>query len=363
MVFTEAQRLYEERLLREASSLGELLERLPSRFSPVLTGVREWQQLLERARGLPLTMAVFPFGFELPLHNLRPGVDLGGMIMGGSRSGAFFEEAGRAEGADISTRAAARLLAETGKEDSALRRIAGRSIVLEYDVASAPGGSAAIFLGPGSHTQGGDLSGERSRDLRTVAAAIAAAAGGGLDDREGREIERVYEATIPDTRVTSVGRFPSRGGGTRLAVTGFQQPRDVLAFLERAGWEGKRSVAGDVMAHLQDGGAFTYMALHLHMDADGVGPALGLSFFAQDRPWTPGIAPWTSMLDRLRALGLVNSEKLSALAASLSEAKLMLGQSGAYACHGVIHHIKLVLQESRIEQVKAYYFFIVVPRL
>ena len=89
---------------------------------------------------------------------------------------------------------------------------------------------------------------------------------------------------------------------------------------------------------------------------------MGLSFFARDRPWTPGLAAWAPILDTLGELGLGNAGKLSALAASLSEAKLMLGKSGAYACHG-IHHIKLVLQENRIEQVKAYYFFIVVPRL
>jgi len=166
----------------------------------------------------------------------------------------------------------------------------------------------------------------------------------------------------PDTRVTSVGRFPSRGEGTRLAVTGFLQPCDVIGFLERTGWAGERSGVEEVMSRLKDDDAFAYMALHFHIGVDGVAPALGLSFFARKRPWTQGIACWAPLLDNLCKSGLVNSKKLSALSDSLSGSKLMLGRSGAFAFYNGIHHIKLVLKESQVEQVKAYCFFIVVPQ-
>ena len=124
----------EERLLPEARSLGELLAQLRGRVSPVLIGDPEWERVVDRARGLPVTMAAFPFGFELPLHEPRPRADFGVSVVGGSRSASFFEEGGRSGDADPSTARIARLLHETAREESALRRVAGRKMLLEYDI-------------------------------------------------------------------------------------------------------------------------------------------------------------------------------------------------------------------------------------
>ena len=124
----------EERLLPEAASLGELLKSLRGRVSPALIGDREWERVVNRAGGLPVTMAAFPFGFELPLHEPRPRADFGVSVVGGSRSAAFFEERARSGEADSSTARIAGLLRESAREASPLRRVAGRKMLLEYDI-------------------------------------------------------------------------------------------------------------------------------------------------------------------------------------------------------------------------------------
>ena len=124
----------EERLLSEAASLGELLESLRGRVSPALIGDREWERVVHRAGDLPVTMAAFPFGFELPLHDPRPRADFGVSVVGGSRSATFFEERARSGEADSSTARIAGLLRASAREASPLRRVAGRKMLLEYDI-------------------------------------------------------------------------------------------------------------------------------------------------------------------------------------------------------------------------------------
>lgn len=89
----------EKFLLREANSTGELLERLRGSVSPALIGGPGWERLLERTRSLPATLAAFPFGFELPLHEQEPNADFGVSLIGGSRSASFFEDRGRSRDA------------------------------------------------------------------------------------------------------------------------------------------------------------------------------------------------------------------------------------------------------------------------
>ena len=104
-------------------------------------------------------MAAFPFGFELPLHDPRRRADFGVSVVGASRSAAFFEKGGRCEAADPSTARIARLLGETEREESPLRRIAGRKMLLEYDIDSTRHGTCpdpGIFLYPDQQPLAGD---------------------------------------------------------------------------------------------------------------------------------------------------------------------------------------------------------------
>ena len=357
MDFTERWGATEDCLVREAGSLGELLEQLRGRISRVLIGDREWARLSERAHQLPVTMAAFPFGFELPLLESRPAADFGVSIVGGSRSARFFEERGRAEDAGSSMRGIAGLLAETEQEESHLRRLAGRKMLLEYDIASEDGGAhpdPGIFLYPAEDVLIGD--GQRLRDLAVVVDAVDAATGLALDAAERRQVELVYLAMEADTSVRAVGAFPSRDRGLRLAITGFRHTPDVMSYLERTAWPGERSAVASLCTPLEKRGAFAYMGVHLDVHADGVGPRLGLSFYAREGQWLKDIQHWIPLIDGIREQRLAVPTKLSELTDSWAGAETLFGKSGPIVLVRGIHHFKFVLVDDRIEQVKAYVF-------
>ena len=358
----------EQQLAREAESLGEVLAQLRGHISPVLIEGTGWERLLERARNLPATMAAFPFGFELPLHERRPGGDLGVSVVGGTASAAYFEEQGRSEDAHPSAAGIAQLLAETRSERSPLRQVVGRKMMLEFDVDSAPGAARpapGIFLRPAERPIVADGVSQRMRDIGCVLDAIVSAAGWRSDAAEHREVERVYRAQPPDTRIDSFGVFPSRDRAVRLAVTGLRSSRDVVAFLEQAGWAGEHSAVASTVLHFEKREAFVNMGLHFDVSADGLGPKLGLSFLAKNRKpndpryWVDSPRQWTAFLDGLGDAGLGDSEKLSALAGWSAGAQALFCGSGTFVLMRGIHHIKLVLTEDRFEQAKAYVFLLV----
>ena len=349
----------EERLLHEADSLAALLQQLRGRISPVMIGEPAWEKLVERARELPVTMAAFPFGFEYPMHELRPEADLGVSVVAGSRTAASFEQAGGAEDADPSTAGIAWLLDELEREDSPLGRIAGGKMLLEYDVDASGGGAQpdpGVFLYPEEQVLVGD--GQRFPDLSVVVDAVASATGQNLETAGRREIERVYRATTPEMSVRSVGAFPSRESGIRLAITGFRKTHDAVAFLERAGWPGRRSTVASIASRLEERRAFAYMGVHFDMSAGGVGPTLGLSFYARDEQWLKDLRHWTALIDGIREERLAVPEKLSELANSSSGATSLFGKSGPFLLVRGIHHLKLVLTGDQVEQVKAYVFLL-----
>ena len=351
----------EESFAQEADSLGAFLERLRSHVPPALIGDPEWKRLLERVYPLPVTMAAFPFGFELPLHEARPRADFGAPVIGGSRSTAFFEEAGRATGASPSAAGIARLLAATEAEDSPLRRIAGRLVGLEWDIDSTGDGlqpDPGIFLYANKGALVGDRSPRGLRDLGVMADAIASATGTDLDTATRRQVEGLYFAMEPESMIGGVGSFPARGGGLRLTMEGFRKPGSAAAFLERAGWPGPCPFIASIVSRYQERRAFAYMGVSLDVEADGVGPALGLSFYAGETGWVEDIRYWRPLLSGMQEDGLAVPEKLSALADAWSGSEAVLGASGPFVLLRGIHHIKFTVTGDRIEQVKAYVFML-----
>ena len=365
----EQQRAASEALLaQEADSLGALLAQLRDRISPVLIGGAQWRALLDRARDLPPTLGAFPFGFELPLHEDRPGADLGVSVVGGTRAAAFYEEQGQCQDANPTAAGIARLLHETEPEDSPLRQVVGRKMMLEYDVESAPGGThpdPGIFLRPAERPIFGDGDSRRSQDIGVVLEAIVSAAGWRADSAEHRVIERVHRAQGRGVRIESFGVFPARERAIRLAVTGFRTSRDVVAFLESAGWSGSHSRAGAAVSRFEDRDAFVSMGVHFDVHADGLGPTLGLSFLAKERVandpryWVDSPRLWAPFLDSLREGGLAVPDKLSALARWSSGVETLFGAGGPYVLMRGIHHVKLVLGGDRIEQAKGYVYFLI----
>ena len=363
MNFEEGLVVTQERLSREAGSLGELLARLRGHISSVLIGDREWEQLLERARQLPVTMAALPFGFELPLHEHQPGADLGVSVVGGTGSAAYFENMIRCGNEDPVISGIVGLLHETEREGSHLGRVIGRKMMLEYDVWSAPGATRpapGIFLRPAERPIMGGGDDERTQDIGVVLAALVSAVGWSFDSAERRLTEHVHLAQPADTRIDSFGAFPARERAIRLALTGFRSLHDIAEFLERAGWRGGRALS--TVSSLEEHGGFVSLGAHIDVRSDGLGPSLGLSFIAKHRVakdpsyWLDRPDQWTTFFNGLRQEELAVPEKLEALAAWSPGPTTLFGASGAFVLVRGIHHIKLVLSGGRIAQVKAYPF-------
>ena len=367
MSIKEEWTLTEERLRREAGSLGELLEQHRSRISPLLIGGEGWDRLVERARELPPNLAAFPFGFELPLHDHQPAADLGVSVVGGTRAAAFFEERGRSEDADQSTRGVVRLLDATQPAQSHLRDVVGRKMMLEYDIHSLEHGADAapgIFLQPAERPIVGDRAEQRFRDIDVVLDAIASAIGWELDAAERMLISRMYLALPPNARMGSFGAFPARGRGFRIAMTGLRSTGEVMALLEDAAWSGEHSVVASTVSRLEERGAFLHMGVHVDIREGGLGPTLGLSLFTRDREpkdgryWLDRPDYWTVLIDAIREEGLGVPEKLSELARWPSYVETLFCESGAFVLMRGIHHVKLVVNGGRVGQAKGYVFLL-----
>lgn len=367
MGFEDEWAANEECLVREAGSLGELLARMKGFLSPLSIDGRGWERLVERARDLPPTLAGFPLWLGFPIDESRPAAFLDVSLVGGTRSAAFFENKGRSGDADPSTAAIASLLGETGVEDSALRRVAGDRVLLQYDIdpARRTRGEPGFFLYPVRPTLAGDPSGGRLPDFGVALDAVTSAADWGPDAAERRHAERAYLALEPDARVGAIGAFPSRGRALCLTMLGFSKACDVMAFLERADWPGQRSVAVSALSRLEERGALARMQLGVRFDvsASGLEPTLELQVFSADTiydrtGWFKDKECWTELIDGLRGEGLAVPEKLSGLNEWSSGARMLFGRSGPFLLLQRIHHFSIVLTRNGVEQVNAHVFLL-----
>ncbi len=356
----------EDSLLREGESFGDVLERLREGGSipAELIDGPHWDALTRRAGELGATVAAFPFGFGLPLHDPRRRADLGVSINGGSRTAAAIEEAGRSESAVPYVAGIARLLREMDREESALRRITDWELMLEYDIGTERRGAApdpGIFLSSIGRPLSGDGGSRRFADIGVLLDSVGQAARRELDDAERREVGRVYRAVSPDTRLETVRVFPARERAIRLTMAGFRTAREVLAFLERAGWPGERALVADALPRFEARGAFRRLGVHLDVRADGVGPRLGIGFFNTDerprdgRYWLDKGSNWTALIGELNEDGRAVPEKLSALS-RWPGARIVNGRFGVFVLVRGIHSFELVSVGGRFEQVGAYVY-------
>ena len=349
----------EGRLLHEASSMAELLVRIRHHISARLIHGEGWERLLERAEETPATMAAFPFGFEIPLQDPAPRADFGVSLVGDSRTAALYQERSRAGEASPSAAGLAWLLDETDREDSLLRHVVGRKMLLEYDIDPSPENKQqdpGVFLYPVKGALAGD--GRQIGELGAVHDALAHACGWSSVVSERRQLERVYRMLGPDTLIKAAGAFPSRERAIRIAATGFRTAPEVTAFLERAGWPGDSAIAGSTVSFFEERSAFAYMGVHLDVDANGVGQSLGLSLFPNDKEWLKDIRHWTTIIDVIGEQGYGLPEKLAELAHWSTGSTTLYGKAGPVMLVRGIHHIKLAIREDRVEQAKGYVFFL-----
>ncbi|MDE0404530.1 MAG: hypothetical protein OXI53_04395 [Nitrospira sp.] len=368
MSYEDQWRTNEEQLLRETCSLGELLEQIKGLFSPLLIRDRAWDGLVKCAGALPPTLAAFPLWLGFPLNESQEGTELCVSLLGGTKSAAFFENRRRAEDADPATASIAFLLGETGPKDSPLRRVVGDRVLLEYDVDSGSRHgpqNPRISLYPIRPTLAGDHADGRLQDLGVALDAMTSAVGWEPNAVERRQVERAYLALNPDARIGGISALPSSGGGIGLTTLGFVKARDVTAFLERAGWPWQTQIVASILSRLDHRRALdgVHLGVQFVVGADGVGPALELHIFSQNRMyehqgWFKDKLYWSSLMDGICREGFAVPEKLSELAKWSSGAKPLFGRSGPFVVLQRIHHFKFVLTEERIHQVKGHVFLL-----
>lgn len=351
----------EKRLVHEAGCMGELLEQFRGRISPALIGERAWERLLERVRKLPVTIAAFPFGFEVPLHERRPVAQFGVSMLGGTRTAELFKEIERSSSADATTAGVVRFLDETDREESPLRRIAGRKIALAYDIDSTPVGEASapgLFLYPIGETLAGGSDSRRLKDMGVILDALELTTDRNADSEERCQVERVYRALDPDTRLSAAGTYPSRPGMVHLVLEDFRKRHAVMEFLDRVNWPGQYSTVDSILLPFAESGAFGHLSIHLDVDAAGVGPTLSLGLHGPKGRWVKGGRQWTAIVDALRQANITVPEKLLAVLDWAAGSEPFTGKSGPFVMVRGIHHFTITLNGDQVGPVKSYLFLL-----
>ena len=345
--------------------MGELLEHFRNRISPILIGVPEWERILECARKHPITMGALPFGFELPLHTHRPEADFGVSLASGTRTAGFFIERARTDRTDETAKAIARLCTQMDAENSPLREIVGRKLMLEYDIGSAQESNCSLpgmFLRPGERPIIGACG--QVNDIGLVVEALVSSVGWGMHDTKRENVERAYLAQPGDTRMDSFGIFPSRSRAIRVAIMGFKSQQEICGYLENTGWPGQVSAVDSVIARFKKRVNIVRTGVNIDVQEEGVGPTLGLTLIVKQRYtkdsryWLDGLTDWDPFLDALGHEDLVDTEKLTALADWVSKPTTLFAKSGRFVMLRGIHHIKLVISENQLRKAKAYVFMV-----
>ena len=366
MEIDEAITLTQDRLINEGDSLGDLLAHFRNRVSPILVDDQGWERILECARELPITMGALPFGFELPLHEVRPEADFGASLASGTSTASVFEERARNDETNKTANSISTLFNNMDSENSPLREIVGRKLMLEYDIGSAQGRKPTrpgMFLRPSERPIAGGS--DQRNDLNIVIDALVSGAGWESRDARSEAVERVYRMLPEGTRIDSFGVFPSRSQAVRLGIWGFEALEDLCLFLEKAGLADQVATVDSVVSRFWEQAAFESTGVNIDVDEDGVGPTIGVTpmikrrYTKESRYWLDDLADWDRFLKALSQEEMVVPEKLAALAGWVSKPTPLFGKSGRFVFLRGIHHIKLVLSENRLTRIKAYVFMVI----
>lgn len=365
MDIDEAVTLTQDRLAREGGTMGNLLEQFRTRISPVLIGDAEWKEVLDRAGTLPITMASLPFGFELPLHSSRPEADFGVSVASGTAPAEFFRDRERADSSDETARAVVSLFRRMESDDSPLRDIVGRKLMLEYDIGSAGDADSSVpgmFLRPGERP----ILGARGQvdDVSLVVDELVSCLGWRMSQAQRQNVRRVYSAQPEDTRMDSFGVFPSRFRAIRLAIMGFKSQPELRSYLENIGWPCRLAAVESVVSRFDARVNLARIGVNVDVQEQGIGPRLGLTlivkqrFTKDSRYWLDGLTDWQPFLKALGQEDMVVPEKLAQLAGWVSKPTTLFAKSGRYLLLRGIHHIKLVISDNELRKAKAYVFMV-----
>ena len=365
MDFDEGVAFTQDRLAEEGGSMGELLEKFRSKISPILIGDRQWRLILECASRLPITMGAFPLGFEIPLHVSEPKADFGASMTSGTRTAAYFQELAEFDKTDETARAITRLFKQMDAENSSLREIVGRNLMLEFDIGSAPEHGTSLpgmFLRPGERPIIG--AGDQADDVGMVVSALVSCLGWEMSKAKREHIKRVYQAQPGDTHMDSFGVFPSRSQAIRLAIMGFKSQQEISSFLENTGWPGEISTVESMITRFKERVNIVRPGVNIDVLEEGVGPTLGLTLIVKQRYtkdshyWLDGLTDWNLFLEAMRHENFIVSEKLAPLADWVKEPTTLFAKSGRFILLRGIHHVKLVFSGNELQKAKAYVFIV-----
>ena len=362
----EAVKITQDSLAAEGGTMSELLSHSRKWFYPNLIGDSEWQDIVSCTQQLPITMGALPFGFELPLHTPQPVADFGVSLANGSRPASYFRELAQSDASNETERSVAALLEVMDSSDSTLREIIGRKMMLEYDIGSGSKGKSAqpgIFVRPSERPIFGESG--QVEDVLTVVDALVSAVGWKKIELERETIERVYENQPRDTRIDSFGVFPARRRGIRLGMMGFKVEDEVCSFLSEVGWPGNISKLDALISRYKKRLNIIGIGANIDVYGGGIGPNLGLMVITKERYtenpryWLDDLNEWEPFLATLRDEDVVVPSKVQGLANWIAKPSALFGKSGRYVLLRGIHHIKLVVAEDRLQQVKAYVFMVI----
>ena len=351
----------EKILLQESDSLGSFLNKIRGQISDVLIEPDQWGRLVNRVSELPVTVAAFPFGFEIPIHDNDSRVDFGLSLIGGSHAATHWQA--NQDLTNPISDGITKLLDEATREGSELGRIAGNKVLLEYDVDGTsvdtppePG----IFLYPINLVRRGRDNDAGVSDLNALIDALATIVNWNINPDERRCAEAVFSAMGAHMEIGAVGLFPDRPKAIRIAVSKLKNTSEVTELLDQIGWNGDQSAITSISLMHEENGAFEELSVHVDVTTSGIGPKLGLSFYAEGGPWQKSMDNWQALLSGFEKQNLVHREKLSELINSWSGIREIFGEAGLYVTMRGIHHIKLTFTpNSGVESVKAYIFMLI----
>ena len=355
MIVEDSWRQTEENLAEEGDSFADILRSIRPYVSTDLIGSLHWDRICERATTLPISIAGYPFGFEIPLHKEETSADFGVSVIASSQADVSFRS--NSEKTTFDKRLS-KLLLSLADTTSGLHRAVGGKLLLEYDTNDVdlhlqpdPG----VFLYPTPASMVGEGTIKHVDDVRCVTQAICSAVGRELTESEWEYIATIYEALDSHQEIGAIGSFPDRDRAIRVACTGYRTEVEINAFLEAIQYHGDSSLNQSIAKSMASSCAF--FGIHLDVTPSGYGPRFGLSVYATENQWAREFEPWSAIVAAIGDCGYAIDRKLEALR-TFCGVETLIGKSGMFFLVQGIHHLKFTISESGVEQLKAYLFLL-----
>lgn len=343
-------------------------------------GGQRWQHLLARAAAVPASLIENSFGFEVRLGRSEPGADFCVTIKAGSKTASEFlsfpprgkydtlkesdetldhdlkiEPVPHRNGGELMS-----LLSDIARTGSfANNAVRGGTIIFEYDVVElehATYPSPAVFWGLTDFVSADQM--EKIENMLDLVTGVATEPSHAERQRSAERqqtiksspLRTIAEATMPYGRISQVGNFVGRNRSDIRILVRMDHCSSIGEFLQAVGWSGNIGKATEVvsMFNFED----VKFGVALDVDADGVGPRIGLEVAAKGGWIGTRFGDWQPLVDVLVENGLCRADKANGLRKWCGYMRLF-GREMCVLLKG-INHFKIGIQEDEILETKAY---------